>query len=260
MPSVSDVTRLRIMSNRQVYRFCIRNSIGEHSSVWRVWAVGNDVYAGHRGITQSYKASFHSDGECHSGLSSDIRKTLIDNPKWKGKSRHYDQWHVKNVLGKGESLDLVELIFPNSQLDDFDIESTPAVNWLECSKGNCVSIAIFKANFEDGKIVTSNERDFKHLFTMSLKNGNKIIILYRLIDEKEQYLNFIKNHMTSTLSNLDEDVHSLDEKTYKCGSFNNTDPKIRAMLWHRKEDGHRVWIECSVWKNIIKQPLTQGST
>jgi len=76
-----------------------------------------DDYLAPRGVGHHYKASFHSSGQCNVSLSSDIRKSLVDDPLWEGKSRILSCWQVAPSPSADELRVLVELLFPGSYLD-----------------------------------------------------------------------------------------------------------------------------------------------
>lgn len=229
------------MTKSNVYRFSVKNQAGEFSQVWRIWVVGSDVYVDPRGITQSYKASFHESGTCHVGISSEVRRTLLEFPEWEGKSRHYDSWEITSLPNQRESVELVDIIIPCSQLDIFDVKHQSKINWLECSEGQCASISIFKANMAENAVVKSSQTAFRHLCSLSLKNGIKVIVLFRLIGERSEYLELMK----AQVLNAD---NPNNERTYSNGEYELDDSNVRAMIWHKSENGRRIWFEASVKK------------
>src|SRR6266567_1408872 len=45
-------------------RFCAGDPVGEHSSIWKVWAWKDDVYLASRGMGGDLKVSIHGSGQC----------------------------------------------------------------------------------------------------------------------------------------------------------------------------------------------------
>ena len=231
------------MAKEHTFRFAVRNKSGQHSQQWRIWTRHNDCYIGSRGTSQLYKASFHESGQCQVGLSSEIRKSLVEYPGWRGESRFYDQWEVPVDLSVGSSVKLLELVTPYSQLDEFEIKAQKRVSWIFCSENKAASVGIFKANIgRDQGIHTTNERA-EELCRLPLSNGYSILVLARLIDEKKEYNELINDALN--------DIFPIKRggKTYIDGAVDKRCSGIRAMIWHKNRDG-RYWFEASLRKNF----------
>lgn len=228
------------------FRFAIRNKIGQHSQQWRIWTQHNDCYIGSRWLSHSYKASFHESGQCQVGLSSEIRESLNDDLKWQGESRLYDKWKVDVDIPPGTIVKLLELIIPYSQLDKFEIKSSKGIDWINCDENKAVSIAFFKANLTTEQKVKTKDFDNNELCRLPLSNGYCILVLSRLIDEKNEYINLISNSVS--------DIFSKNHigKRYTNGEIDQRSPDIRIMLWYKNKDG-RYWLEASLKKITLNK-------
>jgi hypothetical protein len=231
------------MAKEHPFRFAVRNKMGQHSQQWRIWTRNNDCYIGSRGITHSYKASFHESGQCQVGLSSEIRSALVAQPGWENESRLYDQWKVDIDLSSGSSIKLLELIIPNSQLDKFEEKTNNKVKWITCAKSKAVSIGIFKANISAEQRVATVDETNAELCRLPLSNGYSILVLARIIDEKKEYNKFI-NAMLNGIFPI-----KTGRKTFVSGTIDTRCPGIRAMIWHKNQEG-RYWIETSLRKTF----------
>ena len=233
------------MSKEHAFRFAVRNRKGQHSQQWRIWTRHNDCYLGSRGVAHDFKASFHETGKCQVGLSSEIRKKLVAQPGWENESRFYDQWEVDTNLSAGSSIKLLELVIPNSQLDEFEEKTKSKVRWIHCEEGKAASIEVFKANMGAEQIASSLNIHAEELCRLPLSNGYYIVAWHRLVDEKLEYNKVISNTLNA--------IFPLREgrKTFINGEVNTASPSIRAMIGYKNQHG-RYWFEASLRKTFVK--------
>ena len=215
------------MGNDPAFRFAVKNNRGLHSQQWRIQVNKNDCYIGSRWIAGHYKASFHESGECHIGFTYEFRnKKLSNSDEWKGPERFYDKWFLDIDLEKKSTVKLLELIIPHSQLDKFENKSERGLHWINCPKGMAASFLFLKANIEEKQYYKQTENNLKELCRLPLTNGNSIIILSRLIEEKKEYNELIKEKLQNIFP-----IRNL-RKTYIEGEIDTNCKDIRAMIWH----------------------------
>lgn len=220
------------------YKFLVQNMTGEHSYIWSVVVSENNCYVSAGGV-KGYKASFHESGDCQVGLTSNLRKTL--GADWEGKSRHFDQWAAKADLSPGEIAPLLEIIISGSQLDVFPQSNIGIVHEISCEPYQCIGIQLSKANMSGG-VIASSEPGFFQLSRLPLKNGLDIVVLKREITT-DSLDNFLRACVIDGIDNAD-----VAGKAYLPEAISGDETGLRAMVFHKKEDGHRLWIEASVRK------------
>lgn len=225
------------------YRFRVQRATGECSQDWRVWVEGADVYLAPRCVGHQYKASFHHSGQCHVGLSSDIRKSLIADPRWEGKSRLFDCWQAVSSFTGDERVALLELLFPGSYLDTVESKPGKSVQLLPCPDNHLVSICLVKSSLPTTAVLTSSDTSFRELTRLTCANGCALSLLYRTVPESDEYLNYLRNRYWS---------HYLAEPTAAGRTFGSRvaapmSPAIRALLWDGRTKP-KQWHEISARK------------
>ena len=225
------------------YRFRIQRSVNECSQDWRIWVEKSEVYLSPRGIGNQYKASFHSSGQCQVGLSSDIRKSLIGDSRWDGKSRLFGVWQAPTQFSGGDNTVLVELVFPGSYLDVFTSKPGKSVEILECPENHLVSINIVKSSLQAGVVLQSDDASFRELARLPCTNGSTISVLYRTLQENDEYRNYLRARYWS--QQLAEPTPSA--RTYGSRDAVPVSPGIRALLWEGRTEP-KQWHEASVYK------------
>ena len=229
------------MSDHSV-RFMAAADSGVHSQSWKAWVRGNDCYLGTRRISHEYKVSFHESGQCHIGLSKEVRKTLIDDPSWQGKSRLFSKWAVETELLEGEHVKLFEMLFPHSHLDAWKTPITGNELLLSCEPGQIASVAFYRASIPLGATVESEDQSVAEVARLPLENGHSIVVLYRWFEESEEHLHFFEQ--TALSFRLPGEPGTGKGRTYATGKIDRKNPNSRAMLSFQN-DGGRYWVELS---------------
>lgn len=225
------------------YRFRVQRNTDECSQDWRVWVDGADIYLAPRGVAHQYKASFHGSGQCQVGLSSDIRKSLVADPRWEGKSRLLDCWEAASSFTGDERVALLELLFPGTYLDKVESKSDQSVQLLPCPDNHLVSICLVKSSLPTGTVLTSSDTSFRELTRLPSTNACTLSLLYRALPETDDYLNYLRNRYWS---------HYLSEPTADGRTFGSRvaapmSPSIRALLWDGRTKP-KQWHEASARK------------
>jgi len=85
--------------------------VGEHSSIWKVWAWKDDVYLASRGMGGDLKVSIHGSGQCQLSATSAVIASLgIAN-----QMRHTAMWRRPDLDASGRCRAL-QLILPRSEM------------------------------------------------------------------------------------------------------------------------------------------------
>jgi hypothetical protein len=232
-----------------LFRFGVKNSNGECSSIWRVWTNKNDGFLTTGRLGGQYKASFHESGHCYVGLTSELSKTL-SGPPWNSQSRSFQKWVRKKEIEKNQRIQLIDLWFPTSLLDlavEEDLHHNKELNWIGApAKATIVSIGIFIANIENPLSIRLNDTSAGLLWSRSFENNYKFFLLYRYIDEPPGLLDSFSSYIACALHPDEKEI------TYGKIKFNDIkDPKKRLLIW-KVIDGSRVCIEFSPRKVLDK--------
>jgi hypothetical protein len=76
---------------QSILRWAIGSSDGARSSVWRLWGTHmGDIYAAVRSLSGIIKASFHRDGRCQLGFTSEYAPTAA--ARFGKQVRHWETW------------------------------------------------------------------------------------------------------------------------------------------------------------------------
>lgn len=225
------------------YRFRVQRTTGECTQDWRVWIEGAEAYLAPRCVAHQYKASFHSSGQCQVGLSSDLRKSLISDPRWERKSRLFDCWQVASSFAEDQSVSLLELLFPSSYLDTVESRPGKSVELLSCPSDNLVSICLVKSSLSTNAVLTSPDTSFQELARLSCGDACTLSVLYRTLPETDEYRNYLRHRYWS---------HYLAESTTDGRTFGSRvaapmPPAIRALLWDGRTEP-KQWHEVSARK------------
>jgi hypothetical protein len=224
------------------YRFRIANSAGECSQDWRIWTEKEEIYVGARTTAHEYKASFHSSGQCHVALSSQIRASLAGDPSWDGKSRLFSKWTIDPLTADTSPQDLVELVFPDSYLDDMSGIPSSSAAVLESQPGTITTVAIILTRLNANATLSSTDLGFSELHRAQLPSGRTVLVIRRQFQETLEYHAYVRTRYWS---------HYLAKPT-KSGRTYGTKPDAltpggHVMLW----DGTQIrkyWHELSMRK------------
>lgn len=218
----------------KVCNFLIKNNKEQSSSTFRIWTQKNDCYFAVNGTASEHKYSFHQDGQCQYGLSSELRKSLTSDSNWLGKSRLYDTWKAKTDLDHNQGEKLLEIILPLSLLSNSKTDSKAklkqnnTINLNYSQKKSVASIIIFKFNIKENSKIDINKGSVE-LARLPLQNGYFVIIFVRSIKE-EIYI--WKNYFYDGLNSLYNSKNTNDRKyinrEYK--KFNNIKIGTRAQV------------------------------
>jgi hypothetical protein len=229
----------------QAFRFRVATADGECSQDWLVWNKKNDVYAGARNTSHEYKASFHSSGECHVALSQDIRKSLISDPDWSGRSRVFGAWSRDPAECHKGPQHLLQIVFSSAYLDVLAQKHEGNVRVIESRPGTISSVGIYRARLPSDAVVQSDDPTLTELTRMLLPNGDSVLLISHELPETEEYLTFLRTRLLSHL----EAQRSPAGRTYGKKPTEMPGAGVRALLW----DGARhekYWHEASARKML----------
>ena len=111
-------------------RFAIRSSLGQVSSIWRLWATRHgDVYLATRTMSKIEKYSFHKSGICRSAFTNEhgAPQTMTDRAMFKWKRL------ATPATGDGKASRVAWLGFPTDYLSKTSDSSVVGVTWVEAA-------------------------------------------------------------------------------------------------------------------------------
>lgn len=118
-----------------VVRWAVGSSDGLRSSAWRLW--GNkkgDIYAAVRSLGAITKVSFHRDGKCQVGFTTEYAPTAAQ--RFGTRSRHWQTWRLP-----GEPLvRALRIIVPASELRSSVGQDGEDLIWLPAPPGGSVAV------------------------------------------------------------------------------------------------------------------------
>jgi hypothetical protein len=141
-----DVLRLRFRdkiievsaekAKRGGIRWIIGTLDGARSSTWRLWAnKKGDVYISRRGAGGIYKVSFHRDGNCQIGFTSDYEETAKKLlPLFP--SRHWYRWKVPDE----QTVRALQIVVPHSEMRAFPSIEEEQTAWIPAPPHDSVSV------------------------------------------------------------------------------------------------------------------------
>lgn len=117
------------MSRKErVIRFTVGSAGRHRASTWRCWTPGGgkyDVYFAPRSIGGAYKLSLHESGAWQVGFTSDFKRSMAEQGRWKGGSRLTAQFAPPKEIGPGTLL-AFRILVPGSAVSiDSATESLP---------------------------------------------------------------------------------------------------------------------------------------
>jgi hypothetical protein len=122
-----------------VLRWAIGSSDGPRSSAWRLW--GNkkgDIYIANRSLGDMIKASFHRDGKCQVGFTSEYAPTAAQ--RFGCILRHWEKW----VLPSEPVVRILQVLIPHSELRSFTTPDDREITWLPVPpEGSIAVVSVF---------------------------------------------------------------------------------------------------------------------
>jgi hypothetical protein len=119
---------------QSILRCAVGSLNGPRSSIWRIW--GNpkgDIYVAVRSLGGIIKASFHRDGKCQVGFTSEYAKTA--QARFGKDSRHWETWR----LPPEPVVRVLQILVPTSELRSFLEYKTGEVVWLQPPESNLIA-------------------------------------------------------------------------------------------------------------------------
>ncbi|SRR6266516_3172240 len=117
-------------------RWAVGAADGKRSSTWRLW--GNkkgDAYVSARSLGGVIKASFHRDGRCHIGFTSEYVETAKKRfSHFRG--RLWDKWW----LPEGSIVRAFQIVVPESELRSFQADDESQMKWLPTPPADFLSV------------------------------------------------------------------------------------------------------------------------
>jgi len=126
------------MSNQQ-YRLAIGASTIRRSGVWRFWSnPKGDIYVANRCLGGIYKASFHKDGKCQFGFTSEYSDKATE--RFGSRERHLEKWSLPETV----IVRAIQILVPESELRMSPIDENKRITWLKSPPPNSVgTISLF---------------------------------------------------------------------------------------------------------------------
>lgn len=124
-------------------RWAVGSPEGLRSSTWRLWGTKKgDVYVSTQNLGGVYKFSFHPDGNCHLGFTSEYKDTArVRFPHFT--NRLWEKWKLSD---KPISRAL-QVVVPCSELRAFSSSDEQQMRWLPAPPPDSVSVvSIFITN------------------------------------------------------------------------------------------------------------------
>lgn len=119
-------------------RWAVGSPIGMRSGTWRLW--GNkkgDAYLSMRTTGGLFKASFHRDGNCQMGFTSEYADTA--RARFGNGERHWMRWQ----LPVEPMVRAMQIVVPASELRAFESEDRQ-MHWIAApSVGSAVTVSLF---------------------------------------------------------------------------------------------------------------------
>jgi hypothetical protein len=107
-------------------RFAVGSPAGVKSSTWRFWAnKKGDFYLATRTLGGILKTSFHRDGRCHTGFTTEYQAKKNSLAPLDS-SRHLDVWH----LPEESSVCACQILIPGGELRVFPAQDPGRVTWI----------------------------------------------------------------------------------------------------------------------------------
>ena len=103
-------------------RFCIGEPTGSHSTSWKIWSHGNDVYLSSRALASDVKVSLHESGLCQFSETSE----LMAQTGRRNRERHLQRWERRPAYPESGTIHLFRIIIPQTELRVASAEQKPA--------------------------------------------------------------------------------------------------------------------------------------
>src|SRR5215510_3988745 len=138
--------------SRQKIRWAIGSSDGPRSTTWVLWEnKKGDIYVATRSLGGTIKASFHRDGNCHVGFTSEYKATA--SRRFGVSKRLWEKWRLPD----DPVVRVLQILIPHSELRVFaDRNPTADVTWLSLPSAGSISevwIFISKAGNDERLII-----------------------------------------------------------------------------------------------------------
>lgn len=233
-----------------VFRFRIVSDSGEESSNWRIWTQRENVYVGVRLMTDTYKASFHETGECHVGITTEVRKTLVGNPSWTGKTRHFSGWTLDPLDADTGLQNLVDILFPDSYLGPPGPAEKSKATILRSQPSTITAVSVIRARLPENAYLHCTDTSVSELFGAPLPSGRMLLVVRSNLLETPEYRTEIRSQMLSRWSASS----TPSGRTYGTKPAGSPDENVRALLWNGTNQRKR-WSEVSAQKLLLSVPL-----
>jgi len=231
------------MPRPKPYKFTVVNKRGLCSCLWRIWVHKNEGYMCPNNLGGKYKASFHSDGSCDVGLTSNLRSTLYE-PDWRGQSRHFDTWLRIEKNGVVERI--LELWIPTSHLGKMAGSIYESSRFLKAApEGFMTSIGLFRVTSSERLQQICNNPSDECLCSFQFVDSSHLLVLRRELKEPFDLQPIISAPVRQSVS------HQRAKKQYVSPeNINLSDESIRALFWTKDHSGRRLWIDLLMVKGL----------
>ena len=208
---------------RRVIRWAVGSPGGTRSSPWRLWSnKKGDIYAAVRSLGGTVKASFHRDGKCHVGFTSEYAATAT--ARFGVARRHWETWR----LPADPVARVLQILIPFSDLRLFATLDDAELTWLPAPPMGSIAVVSIVVAPPDAELCTPEGSSSTHIVgtvRTSLRNA-WAFYAHNPIDESLA--------RTITLER---------EKLKDVPVPSGLPPGTRAMIWDSRADHDRKVLE-----------------
>lgn len=171
-------------AKKGVLRWAIGSPEEPRSATWRFWCnKKGDFYLSMQSAGGMLKASFHSDGNCHIGHTSDHwKKKMLENA-----GRHWNKWKL-TTESAGRAM---QILIPTSELRLFEEKPPKQISWIPSAPCySMIVVTIFISAKHEGEPWPAHSEGALPIGVMNA-GGRIVWIVYMEQHVPEQFAEFI---------------------------------------------------------------------
>ena len=202
-----------IAAKGNALRWAVGHPDNLRSATWRFW--GNkkgDFYLSMQSTGGIVKASFHADGNCHIGHTSEHWKSkMLENA-----GRHWNKWNISNELD-GRA---IQILIPTSELRKFNAKQPKQVSWIPPAPANSMAvISIFISEKQRSEPWPAYSDGALPIGVMNTKYRTAwLVYMYQSIPDKFMIFVFDGRNIAASLPGADEILKTEEPRGCVCGN------------------------------------------